>query len=304
MTFNEKAIGLYSYIVGGVSTTRMSAFLSENYGIRIGKNEFNPVLAEYGLNYNDRGTGNVRGFGDGQHLGAYSGGYQTDDGQVYEIDLNIIKDYMNTYKRKRLNLEQYLDMRFNGGGVGFGFDFSGILSKLIPVAVITLVIFFGYNMLFGGNKKDSRPTVNNGELSEPVATHSYTTKPQDKNYGNTAFGDISNDDGTAHFGLVVSFKGEESDMVGVEDYYVCIGSEESKTKLTIGGMCSGDINLPVGKIFKLWVVSGDMKSDVYRVEIGPKGGTIYFDCTVGEGGRPNFVNTSVLGQYLWVEKVE
>lgn len=122
-------------------------------------------------------------------------------------------------------------------------------------------------------------------------------------YNNIPSGSGSNNDGTAYFGLVVTFKGEPSDMEGVDDYYLCVGSEASKSLLTIGEITRGDINLPVGKIFKLWVVSGSIRSDVYNVEVGPNGGTVYFDCTVGEGGRPNFVNTSVLGEYLWVNKV-
>lgn len=307
MTFEEKVIAMYEYIVGDVSTTGMPLCLRNKYGITVTKNECTAILNEFGLNYLDHGNQAKVNLDGGQHKGSYEDGFTANDGQVYEITPDIIRDYMNTYKRKKYNLEEYLDRRFNGGGVGFDFDFSGLIAKAIPVVLVIVALFIGYNLLFGKDKDPdvvySNPIEAMGTPKVTVTTSYYSTPEYDKNYGDTAFGSIDNGDGTAHFGIVVEFKAEESEMEGVEEYRMCIGRDTGDNVLTPGRLMSGDINLPVGKKFEVWVVSGDTKSEIYSIEIGPKGGTTYFECTVGEGGKPVLTSTSVLGKYIWVERV-
>ena len=190
--------------------------------------------------------------------------------------------------------------------------FSGIIAKLCGVAVLVAAAILLYNLVLKPSagvvsdflgSKDSAGNADAG--NKPAFTTSYYSTPEwDKDYGNTAFGVIENDDGTAHLGIVVEFKAEESEMEGVEEYRMCIGSDTGANVLTPGRTMSGDIDLPVGKKFNVWVASGDAKSEVYSIEIGPKGGTACFDCTVGKNGKPVLTSTSVLGKYLWVTEAE
>lgn len=319
MTFNEKAILLYEYIVGVVPTTegKLMYHLRATHGIHAGDTDYEPVFVEYNINYLTRSTGKR---GRGQHLGKYKKGYRNNRGQMYEITLQVIAEYMNNYKRTGMNLEQFLSARFDvhqtppqtvcappqqaytqpqddsSAPCTSTFNFSSFITKAIPIAVIVLVLIVGYNLLFG-NKNDGTPEAEESR-PKPAIT---TAIP---NYGNTAFGSPLSEDGTVLFGLVVSFNGEESDMLGIEDYYLCLGNEDNVTKLNIGRTTSGDTNVEPGSVYKLWVKSGDMKSDVWSVEVGGIGGTIYFDCTVGQNGCPELVFTQALGEGLSATIVE
>ena len=328
MDFEDKALCLYEYIVGGIPTAKMAAHVRSKYGIYIDYDEFNYVLPEYDINYPDRNTNVSGGFKGGYHRGRYRNGYRAADGLVYQIDPDIIMDYMDNYNRRDMNLEEYLEERFRraqppvqapsysatpqapavadftyaGQTPEDGSDLpeqvegsrlSELAAKLVPAAAVAAAAaIIGYNLLLGGNRSD---TVSGGVPA--VSTHEYVTDKDDYIMPPT------NEDGTVTLFLMVTFVSEKSDMAGVEDYYFCSGTDANRTKLTPGESISGTIDVPVGTVSSVWVVSGDVKSEEYSIEIGYYGGSVYFDCRVGADGRPELVSTQVLASNIWVEKL-
>lgn len=53
MTVDQKAILLFEYIIGGISTTHLANHLRNNYGIYMDHDEYEYVFIEYNINYND-----------------------------------------------------------------------------------------------------------------------------------------------------------------------------------------------------------------------------------------------------------
>jgi len=320
MTFNEKAYILYEYIVGDVPTTNGNLIyqVCRKYGVRgLGETDYEPVFREYNINYEDIARGKKGG--RGQHIGKYKNGFKNNKGKMCPVTQDIIIEYMNFYKRTNKNLEQFLAERFYENDVPQqtyqqpvsqqptyqqqplyqksqpSFDYSRYVSSpssasnKVTNAVVGIIIFaavcIALYTLFIAPKNDSNSNPYNE--NDNTSMYNYAADPE-----------IS----TCHLGVYVTFEGDDSDMIGVDDYILHIGSEENRNKLTVGQMMSGTINVPEGS-YKIWVESGNSNSDVWLMNVSGKGGSFYFTCTVGENGCPDFVSTDALGTDISVTRI-
>ena len=109
MTNDVKAYILYEYIVGNQPTTngKLIQSVCSKYGVRgMSDTDYEMVFREYNINYDDIARGKKGG--RGQHLGKYKNGYRNNKGKVCSVTLDVIKEYMNSYKRTQKNLEEFL----------------------------------------------------------------------------------------------------------------------------------------------------------------------------------------------------
>lgn len=294
MTFDEKALALYLYIVKNVSTNDMSVYLSRYYNIYVSDTEFNSTLPEYGINYKDRGIGKKGG--RGQHLGRYAKGFKANDGQFHEVTQEIIIDYMNQYKRTGINIDDYLDGLFNGRPdapiapasydhgepvIGYAvsprrYDGHSPLAKAIVIVVgviIGISLFSAVKSLFGKKKENEMP-ANYGDVGISFTSNGVAVGVEKEKINVT---------------LILNFEGKADDMDGVDEYILCVGSMfDQYTIGDIGYTYSAEVPMTVESICKVWVISGENSSDAFNIITGTEPGTVKFKCKVGKQGVPVF----------------
>ena len=324
MTNDVKAYILYEYIVGNQPTTngKLIQSVCSKYGVRgMSDTDYEMVFREYNINYDDIARGKKGG--RGQHLGKYKNGYRNNKGKVCSVTLDVIKEYMNSYKRTQKNLEEFLYEKF------FEKEPPKQTSYKPPVREQSAP-----KQTYSQQTYYKPPVTSQPVYSEPAA-HSQPRTQVSYNTGTyidfsellpkiisvvivvaliiVGYNMITNPSGNIFSGLfggsnenssqilsnktctvdvMISFEGESYQMWFKEGYVFHIGNN-LESELSIGYLNSFHATLNEG-YYDFWVQSGNTKSKVYRVLVQGDG-RIDFDCGVGIFG-PKFSDTVILGE--------